>query len=383
MNADSSMPSRRTATSQPSQRIVTFRRSADRVATRRRRAGRVAASLCAVAGVLLCTVGVGQAAQPAAHARTLTKVSLVLKWVPQAQFAGYFVALKKGYYAQQGLDVTIQPGGPDIVPEQVVESGQANFGLDWLPSLLAQRDHGQNLVNIAQIYQTTGMRLITFKSTGITSVQQFKGKKIGVWFSGNQYQFLAWMAKVGLDPNKDMTVIHQGFDMNLFLSHKLDMASAMTYNELGVVLESGVKLSQLNVFDYGAAGVSMLEDGLYARADYLKTHRDVAVRFLRASIMGWRDVIKDPVAAGKLVFNDYSPAGASTELHQIYMAKEVVKLIWWGPAKTHGIGYMDPVAFNRTAQLSLRYGVIKKMPSGAYDQSYWSQAVKGLTGAPM
>src|SRR5579884_1504380 len=120
---------------------------------------RAAVSLVAVACVLLSGMGVGHAAQPGAHARAMTKVSLVLKWVPQAQFAGYYVALKKGYYAKEGLDVTIQPGGPDIVPEQVVESGQATFGLDWLPSLLAQRDHGQDLVNIAQIFQTTGMRL--------------------------------------------------------------------------------------------------------------------------------------------------------------------------------------------------------------------------------
>jgi NitT/TauT family transport system substrate-binding protein len=312
----------------------------------------------------------------------MTKVTLVLKWVPQAQFAGYYVALKKGYYAREGLDVTIQPGGPDIVPEQVVESGSANFGLDWLPSLLAQREHGQNLVNIAQLFQTTGMRLIAYKSAGIKSPADFKGKKIGVWFSGNQYQFLAWMAKLGFNPDKDMTVIHQGFDMNAFLSHQVDLASAMTYNELGVVLESGVKLKDLVVFDYGAAGVSMLEDGLYARADYLSTHRDVTVRFLRASIMGWRDVVKDPVGAAKIVVG-YDTTGQMKLAHQIYMAREVDKLLWWGPAKTHGIGYMDPVAFTRTARLSLRYGVIHKMPSGAYDQSYWSQAIKGLTGAPM
>lgn len=338
---------------------------------------RLALSLGLVGSLLIATAGSGQAARPAAHNRALTKVTIVLKWVPQAQFAGYYVALQKGYYKQFGLDVTIQPGGPDIVPEQVVESGQAQFGLDWLPSLLAQRDHGQDLVNIAQVFQTTGMRLIAFKSSGITSVQDFKGKKIGVWFAGNQYQFLAWMAKVGLNPNKDMTVIHQSFSMDLFLSHKLDMASAMTYNELGVVLESGVKLSQLTIFDYGKAGVSMLEDGIYARSSYLKTHADVAKRFLEASIMGWQDVVKNPVYAGKLAFS-HSPAGASTEYHQIYMAKEVDKLMWWGPAKTHGIGYMDPVAFNRTATLSLRYGVIKKMPSGAYDQSYWQAAVKDL-----
>jgi NitT/TauT family transport system substrate-binding protein len=263
------------------------------------------------------------------------------------------------------------------VPEQVVENGGATFGLDWLPSLLAQRDHGQDLVNIAQIYQTTGMRLITFKSSGITGTADFKGKKIGVWFSGNQYQFLAWMAKLHYNPDKDMTVIHQGFDMNAFLSHQVDMASAMTYNELGVVLESGIKMSQLRIFSYADAGVSMLEDGVYARADYLKAHPDATMRFLKASILGWQDVVKDPTGAAKIVVG-YDTTGQMKPAHQIYMAKEVAKLVWWGPAKTKGIGYMDPTAFNRTAAISKTYGVIKKLPSGAYDQSYWQSAVSSL-----
>lgn len=338
---------------------------------------RLALSACLAASLLAGGLAYSRAASPAARPRAMTKVSLVLKWVPQAQFAGYYVALNKGYYAREGLDLTIQPGGPNVLPEQVVESGTATFGLDWLPSLLAQREHGQDLVNIGQIYQTTGMRLITYKTTGITSPADFKGKKIGVWQFGNQYQFLAWMTKLGYNPDKDMTVIHQGFEMNSFLSHKLDMASAMTYNELGVVLEAGVKLSQLNVFDYGKAGVSMLEDGVYARGDYLKTHKDVAVRFLKASIMGWQDVVKDPAGAAKIVLK-YDTAGQMTLLHQTYMAREVDKLIMFGPAKSKGIGYMDPTSYNRTVQISLKYGVIKKTPSGAYDQSYWSAAVAAL-----
>jgi len=339
---------------------------------------RLALSLCVTAGLLVTAQATAQAAHPSVRSRALTPVALVLKWVPQAQFAGYYVALNKGYYAQMGLDVKVQPGGPDIVPEQVVESGAADFGLDWLPSLLTQRDHGQDLVNIAQIYQTTGMRLVAFKTSGIRSTADFKGKRIGVWYSGNQYQFLAWMAKLGYNPNRDMTVIHQGFEVNTFLSHQLDVASAMTYNELGVILESGVKMSQLNVFDYGAAGVSMLEDGIYARSGYLKAHRDVAVRFLEASIMGWQDVVRDPVAAGKIV-KTYDTAGQMNLAHQIYMAREVNKLIMFGPAKAKGIGYMDPMAFTRTAQLSMRYGVITKMPGGAYDQSYWQAAAAALS----
>ena len=338
---------------------------------------RLAAGVVLVSSMLASTADVGVAAQPAGHTRAMTKVSIVLKWVTQAQFAGYFVALKKGYYAKEGLDVTIQPGGPDILPEQVVEKGTATFGLDWLPSLLIQREHGQDLVNIAQFYQTTGMRLITYKTSGIKSPKDFKGKKIGVWQFGTKYQFLAWMAKLGYNPDKDMTVIHQGFEMNTFLAHKMDLASAMTYNELGVVLESGVKMSQLNVFDYGQAGVSMLEDGLYARGDYLKAHPDVAVKFLKASILGWQDVVKDPAGAAQIVV-DADQSGQAKLAHQAYMAKEVVKLLWWGHAKTYGIGYMDPAAYQRTVKQALQFGVIKKTPSGAYTQTYWKQAIAAL-----
>ncbi len=334
---------------------------------------RVLGATTMAAGLLGGNFLPAQAARP----HGLTHVSLVLKWLPQAQFAGYYDALKKGYYAKEGLDLTIQPGGPTIVPEQVVANGGADFGIDWLPSLLAEREHGENLVNIAQIYQTTGMRLISYKSANITSFADLKGKTVGVWWAGNQYQFLACMNKLGINPNTQMKVIHQGFDMNGFLNHSLTAASAMTYNELGVVLESGVKMSDLNVLDYNSCGVSMLEDGLYAKADWLTKNPDLAVRFLRASIRGWQDVIKDPTAAGKIVFG-YDTSGVMNQAHQIYMARQVAPLINWGPAKTKGIGYMDPTAFNRTAALSLKYKVISKMPVGAYDQSYWKKAISSL-----
>jgi NitT/TauT family transport system substrate-binding protein len=337
------------------------------------RAIRALAALTVACGLLGGNFGGAQAA----HTRAMDHVTLVLKWLPQAQFAGYYVALKKGYYAKEGIDLTLQPGGPTIVPEQVVANGGAQYGLDWLPSLLQQRDNGVNLINIAQIFQDSGMRLISYKSENIHSFQDLKGKTVGVWWAGNQYQFLACMNKLGINVDKDLKLIHQAFDMNGFLSHQLDAASAMTYNELWVVLESGVKKSDLNILSYSSCGVSQLEDGLYARADFLAKNRDLTVRFLRASIRGWQDVLKDPVGAAKITFANI-PGGVTTLTHQIHMAQEVVKLINYGPAIKKGIGYMDPVAFNRTAQDMLVDKVIKKAPSGAYDQSYWKAAISTL-----
>lgn len=337
-------------------------------------------SLAVLLAVSVLAFGFGSPTQ-AQPAPPTANVTLVLKWVPQAQFAGYFVALNKGYYRQAGLNVTIKPGGPDIVPEQVVAGGVAQFGIDWLSGLLVAREHGLNIVNVAQIYQASGMRMISFKSSGINSLAKFRGHTVGVWPSGNEYQFYALMNKVGMSPpQKYMHVVTQGFVMDPFLNHQLDVAHAMTYNELGVVLEHGVKRSALNIFDYNALGVSILEDGIFSTPSYLQSHRDVAVRFLRASIRGWQYAVAHPAEAGRITYG-YTPAGTRTQgtlAHQIYMAKQVAKLIMYGPGMHHPIGYMDPTLFHRTWSTLLAQHVIKSTPRFAYNQQYWRAATAGM-----
>lgn len=338
-----------------------------------------ALGMLVVLSMLVFGLGSPARASTSRHsAQRMDNVTLQLKWVPQAQFAGYYVALVKGFYRQEGLNVTIKPGGPDIAPEQVVASGGAQFGLDWLSALLVARDKGLPLVNIAQVFQASGMRLIAFKSSHITSISQLKGKRVGVWFSGNEYQFMALMAKEHMSPPRQyMTVVSQPFVMDPFLNHQIDVAHAMTYNELGVVLEHGVKRSRLTIFDYNKLGVSILEDGIFANRNYLLNHGSVAVRFLRASILGWNYAVRHPREAGQIAFN-HAPQGTTTLAHQIYMAKEVAKLISYGPGTTHPVGYMDPALFQRTWSTLLAQHVIKHAPSGAYDQQYWRTASGGL-----
>src|ERR671939_475734 len=201
--------------------------------------------LCAIAamllfGALLAACGVGA---PAASG-TPDKVTVQLKWVTQAQFAGYYAALDQGFYKAENLDVTIRPGGPDIVPEQVVAGKQAEFGLDWLASLLATREQGTPLVNIAQVFKFAGMRELSWKDSNITTPADWKGKKVAVWFFGNEYNLLATLAKYNLDKDKDITLVQQPFDMNLFLNKEVDAAAAMTYNELYQVLSAGHKIDE-------------------------------------------------------------------------------------------------------------------------------------------
>jgi len=298
-------------------------------------------------------------------ATQVDKVSVQLKWVTQAQFAGFYAAAAKGYYKQFNLDVTIKPGGPDITPEQVVASSQAEFGLDWLPSLLATRDKGSDLVNIAQVFTRSGMTELTWKTSGINTIAKMKGKKVGVWCCGNENELFAALVKNKIDPkNKnDVTIVNQPFDMNLFLQNKVDAAAAMTYNELAQVLETKnpktgklYKLSDLNVITMERAGTAMLEDGIFVRGDWIKDtkNQDIAKRFLAATFKGWAYCRDNFNACVNIVLKNGPTLGRG---HQRWQMNEINKLIWPTPL---GVGVMNPVAFARTAAIAKQFKVISK-----------------------
>ncbi|MFL5953454.1 MAG: ABC transporter substrate-binding protein [Gaiellaceae bacterium] len=345
----------------------------------------IAAAL-ALAALSLAVVA-ALASRPASAAPAKNdKVTLQLKWVTQAQFAGYYAALAKGYYTAAGLDVTIKQGGPDIIPEQVVASGQADFGIDWLPSLLSARDKGTDLVNIGQVFARSGMTEITWKTSGINTIGKMKGKKVGNWLGGNEFELFAALVKNGMDPshNKGVTIVQQPFDMGLFLKHKIDAASAMTYNELAQVLESKnpktkklYTLRDLNVIKMQRVGTGMLEDGIFSTGTYLKSkhNQDIATRFLKASFQGWiycRDNWQDCVNI-VLQNGPTLPRG-----HQTWQMNEINKLVW--PNGT-GIGVMKAADFNRTAQIAQQFKVITKAPSGAYRTDLAQAAVGQLKAA--
>src|SRR5438876_2190154 len=304
------------------------------------------------------------------------KVTLQLKWVTQAQFAGYYAAKAKGLYTAELLDVTIRPGGPDIVPEQVVAGGGAQFGLDWLPSLLSAREQGAPLVNIAQLFAYSGMRELAFKASGIKGAGDLRGRKVAVWFGGNEFALLATLEQYRIDPQKDVTLVQQPFDMNLLLQKQVDAAAAMTYNEYKQVLDAGVKPEDLVVIDFNKEATAMLEDGVFVKADYLKAakNRDVAARFVRASLKGWEFCRDKPAECVDIVLKKSPVLGRR---HQTWMMAEINKLIWGPPRPTTPLGKMDPAAFKRTADIALKFGVIKKPANAsAYTHEIWELAQK-------
>ena len=333
-----------------------------------------------VVGIVIAACSGGPAATTAAK----TKVSLQLQWFPQAQFAGYFAALDKGFYANEGLDVTILPGAVDIVPATVVAGGKAQFGISWVPRMLAPRESGADLQVIAQVFQRSATTQVSFKDRNITSVADFKGKKIGSWGFGNEFELLAGMRKAGLDPDKDVTIVPQQFDMNAFVAGQIDAAQAMTYNEYAQVLEvknpaTGQLFTpdDLNVIKWEDEGTSMLQDAVFASEAWLKQagNSDIAVKFLKASFQGWIFCRDNPAECVDIVLKHDAklPKG-----HQTWQLNEVNALIWPSP---NGIGLMDQAAFDRTVQIAIDSKILKAAPTGTAFRNDLAQAALAALGS--
>ena len=319
--------------------------------------------------VLALLAGAANAADP---------LTLQLKWVTQAQFAGYYVAKDKGFYDEENLDVTIQPGGPDIAPTQVLAGGGADVTVEWMPAALAAREKGLPIVNIAQPFKSSGMMLTCLKESGVTDpATDFKGKTLGVWFFGNEYPFLSWMAHLGVPTAggaDGVTVLKQGFNVDPLLQKQAACISTMTYNEYGQVLDAGLKPEDLVTFKYEDQGVATLEDGLYTLQATLDdpAMQDRLVRFVRASMKGWKYAEENPEEAAGIVL-DNDETGAQTEAHQVRMMQEVAKL-------TAGSnGALDEADYQRPVDTLLAGGsdpVISKAPEGAWSHAITDKALQ-------
>lgn len=326
---------------------------------------------------------------PPTAAPTMRAITLQLQWVPQSQFCGYYAALDKGFWKEEGLDVTIKPGAVEIVPQQVVATGAADFGVAWLPKVLASIEQGADLVNIAQVFQRSGTLEVSWKDSGITKPEDWRGKKVGTWGFGNEPELFAAMRKVGIDPNNknDVTIVQQDFTMNAFLNRELDAAQAMIYNEYAQVLEAVnpktgelYKPEDLNVIDFNQVGTAMLQDGIFVRGDWIKdpANQETAVKFLKGAFKGWiycRDNFDDGVA---IVLKYGTTLGKG---HMTWQLNEINKLIWPSP---NGLGIMDPALFKQTAEIAQQFGVIKNPPKeGIYTTEFTQKALEALKAAGM
>lgn len=302
------------------------------------------------------------AAMPGAFAADA--LTLQLKWVTQAQFAGYLVAEAKGFYDEENIDLTILPGGPNIAPEQVIAGGGADIIVTWMAAGLAARDTGVPLVNIAQPFKRSGLMMICPVEKEIKTVADFPGHTLGVWFFGNEYPFFAWMNKEGIATDGSaggVTVLQQSFDIQPMIQGQADCISVMTYNEYGQALDAGYGPDNLTIFNYTEMGNDLLEDGLYVMEDTLSDPAkvDAYTRFVKASMKGWQYALDNPEEAAQIVV-DSDETGAAELAHQLYMVGEVSKLVDADDAA------LDMTTYDRTVKALLDQSIIKAQPEGAY-----------------
>ncbi|MFB9314297.1 ABC transporter substrate-binding protein [Nocardioides plantarum] len=318
---------------------------------------------------------------------TSNDVKLQLQWLPQAQFAGYFAAVDQGFFEDEGLNVEIIPSGGDIVPQDALAAGDADYAIAWVPKVLGSIEQGVDLTNIAQIFQRSGTLQVSMADSGIDSVADFEGKKIGSWGFGNEWEIFAAMAAEGLDA-ESVEIVTQDFNMNAFLQGDIDAAQAMTYNEYAQLLETPnpdtgelYQPDDFNVISYQDTKGAMLQDAIWADTACLKDPAfvDRTVKFLKAVVKGWAYARDNVQKAADITVAAGSSWGPS---HELWMANETNKLIW--PAD-NGIGVIDQAAWDQTVEGAMaavneqgQHLITKKPPATAYDNTYIEKAIDEL-----
>ncbi|MDG2026736.1 MAG: ABC transporter substrate-binding protein [Acidimicrobiales bacterium] len=295
----------------------------------------------------------------------LTPISLQLQWFTQGQFCGYYAGIEQGYYADRGLDLTIIEGGVDIIPQTVVANGDADYAVSFTVRGLASREAEAEITQIAQVFQRAGTRQVSWADSGITTVADWEGKKIGNWGFGNEFEVLAAIRQAGLDPSADVELVQQQFDMVALVNREIDAAQATIYNEYAQMLETVnpdtgelIQPDELHVIDYNDLGVAMLQDALWASTNRLNEEefRAQTVDFLAASMEGWI-YCRDNLEAGVELVLDNAPILG--EGHQRWMINEINSLIWPSP---DGVGVLDPDLYQQTVDVAVEFEILAGQP---------------------
>lgn len=340
--------------------------------------GKMFTKLAAVAAALaLLAAACGGDDEPAPV--ELTPINLQLQWVAQAQFAGYYAAVDQGFYADEGLDVTILEGAVEIVPQQVVATGGAQFGLAWVPKALVSNQEGAGLVNVGQVFQRSGTLMVSWADSGITSPADWAGRTVGNWGFGNEFELTAAIEKFNVP---DVELVAQSFDMEALLNRDIDAAEAMIYNEYAQVLEATnpdtgelYQPSDLNVIDFNDPSIAtaMLQDAIWVTEEYAANNSDTVEAFLRASFRGWIHCRDNPDSCVDIVLAAGPTLGRS---HQTWQMNEINGLIWPSP---NGIGVMDASLWRQTIEVATGQNVISADPgAGAYRTDFAQNAVNAL-----
>ena len=280
-------------------------------------------SLCWIIGLLIAATANSQDSEPQA----LDNVTLQLRWVPQAQFIGYYVADTLGFYEQEGVSVSIVPGGPGVNPVESLSDGSVDVAVEWLSSALESREFGHRPVNIAQILQRSSLMIICKKERGIRFTEDLINKTISVWSGSSSLGMTRWLTGLERQYGRDVRTIkikRQEDAMTSWAEQSTDCISATSYNEYWQLLDAGLPFDDISIFRFENFESNLLEDGLYVDQERLKDPKfiDVITRFTRASLSGWEFAVKRPAEAVEILLQRFPHLD---RLHQRRMTAEIIQ----------------------------------------------------------
>jgi len=296
-------------------------------------------------------------------AQTPEPVTISLHWQHQSQFAGYYMALAKGFYAQEGLDVRIVRGGPDVRVGELLRYGQTDFTSYMLSSAMEERAKGLPLVHLAQIVNRSNFLLVAWRNpaenVSIHKLSDLNGRRVAIWLEDFRAPYLALFASKGVNP----IILPQYYTLSLFLHRNAVACSAMRYNEYHTLRQNGIQDSDVLVFSLHELGIHLPEDGIYCLAETWKKRPDTCRKFVRASLNGWlyaRDHETETLdVIMKYVRNENLP---TNRMHMDWMLREILASIFPAKGDDWVFGQLSREVYDSTSKLLINYSGLKTAP---------------------
>jgi NitT/TauT family transport system substrate-binding protein len=300
------------------------------------------------------------------------KETMRLEWVIQGQFAGPIIAMDKGYYKDAGVEMELLPAGPDLKPAVTVAQGVDTFGIGHPHQVIAARSNGAPLVQIVQFGQRSASVYIARKDSGIKSINDMKGHSVGLWFGGDEHEFLAMLKAAGI-PQSEVKIVSQGFDIIGWLDNQYEVMQVTRYNELPQVYRNGYKPEDLVILDAADQGVALVNTGLFTTEEVIAERPEVVQAVVDATLRGWKEALEDPRAAAELVVKYNNELKVDEQEEQI---KAMGDLFCAGPTLEGKFGYNNPADWETAQKILLEAELIDQSIEldQAYTNSFWEKA---------
>lgn len=291
------------------------------------------------------------ACQPQEDVQTPDQVIVQLKWVHQAQFAGFYAADKKGFYAEENIDITLMAGGPDISVDMMIAdliSGETTFAIRGADEIIKARADANPIVAIAVIYQRNPWVYMSLQGAGIKRPQDLVGRRLMVAPQAG-IQHLAFLDKVGIDPSSIETIPDYERGVTRLTSSQIDVQLSFGVGPRLEFEEKGFELNLIWLDDYG---IKSYGDTIVATEELVQQDPELVERFLRATLKGWRYAIENPDEAVDMTLQ-YDPT--LTRDHQVRMMETQTPLIHTGEDQ---IGWMRAAVWEGMLDLMLEHGLL-------------------------